>query len=292
MPLALLFIFILSACVKYEAGTPPTTSTPAPVVAEKSAQMTTHTLIFLIESPFQTKIGDTSCGEFSWLADKDWPYQKNEKINIHKSDISLFKTNPAPLDVIESLNVFSEDILPKKIAGEMKIGAIPFMLLSFAKHLSLESDLKITNVVSVKKIAGQFVSTNKTDHCETQASALYGAALSIAMNLRFQTTQDKISFQKKFGDQTPFMSEKILGNDKAISDFLTQRAAEIDFSVAQLGGDVQKTKIFVSQITCSTLHIDDCRKARHSLFEYFFNEELAPPETPSQTNGWVAVQSS
>jgi hypothetical protein len=298
------FALSLTSCVKYEAHSPRIVSPGPEVVIQKSSELNTHTQIFLIDSPVKGQLGKAlhagfeSCERSPQIQWHELVGLKNldtRKSKFLKNDISLNQINPNPFAVIESLNLFSEDILAKKIDGESKIGLIPFMLLNYAKFLEHDSNLKINHVVSIKKFVGTLndVKAASADHrCDHQVveKITYGAAISVALGYVFKAPEDKILFADTFGEIENFSPNKVSPQDKELRKFLVDKKVEINFSVAQIGGSVEKTKKFVSEMSCSIRDLEACEAAQSQLVDYFFTEELAAPTSETQTNGWVSVQ--
>ncbi len=217
------------------------------------------------------------------------------EFSLQKSDLSMYENNPDPLDVIESLNIFSSEVLPRKITGDTSLGATPQMLLQFAKTIYDDSNTKITSVTTFRKTPGAFVATNPTSVRDNVCNAkvvdatLYGAAISVAISIRFQTPSDKKAFQDAFGADNPFVTTNPEFTDLAMSAQLTAAKASVEIDVGQIGGDVAKTKSFMTQISCGIDKLEKCRVGRRDLIENFFKTELKPPVSPQEANGWVPV---
>ncbi len=219
---------------------------------------------------------------------------KNEFI-LQKDDLTLYKNNPDPLEVIESLNLFSPEILPRKISGEMNLGQTPSMLLRYAKTLNDDVNYKITSVTSLSKIPGGFFGENlqavRDNSCKAHlvSGIHYGAALSIALSFKFVKIEDRLQFEKEFGPDLAFSASSNDVKDEKMSIRLKAMNVSIEMNVAQIGGDIEKTKQLLPQLSCHIENLESCREARRKLIEFFFNVELSPPVSPDQANGWMPV---
>ena len=220
---------------------------------------------------------------------------KNE-FSISPLDVSMYRNNPNPLELVESLNIFSADILPKKITGETQRGNTPDMLLRYMKYVNDNSEIKVTGVMSVAKVSGGFhgiqAQNIKNNKCNTQVieGIEYGAAISVAIMIKFQSRKDRNDFESDFGIDSPFsLGDKPEHSDAEMSARLSADKAQIEMSIAEIGGDIDKTRAFVSKISCGVGKLSDCRKARRDIIRYFFDQELQKPTSPDQTNGWIPV---
>ena len=217
------------------------------------------------------------------------------EFSIQKSDLTLYQNNPDPLDVIESLNIFPADILPQKITGNSPFGQTPTMLLRYVKTINDDSNLKITSVTSIKKVSGEFFADQPTSVKDQICSSKviyavhYGTGISVAFILRFQKSEDKKAFQEAFGTNSPFSMANPEFTDLAMSAQLAAAKARIELDIAQIGGDIEKTKTYVAQVSCGIDKLESCREARRNIIDYFFKNELKPPSSPDQPNGWTPV---
>ncbi len=219
---------------------------------------------------------------------------KNE-FSLQRGDFSLYEDNPSPIDVIESLNIFPAEILLQKITRETAVGLTPSMLLRYAKAINDDAHLKITNILSVKKVAGGFygegIHSVRDNPCKTKIinGIHFGAALAVAISFRFQDLKDKLEFQKEFGTDNPFSKQRAEFTDLAMSASLNSKKAMIELNVAQIGGSLEETKKFVAQSSCTIEKLEKCRDIQRAILMHFFNHELKAPTSLDQTNGWAAV---
>ncbi len=304
---ALSFAMSLTSCVKYETHDSNKGSAPPSLVVQKSSELKTHTQIFLIDSPLaKAQLGKALHAGFEacetsptlfWQDANEQKHLRPQKSKTPKNEFSLKEVNPNPFALIESLNLFSEDILPQKIDGASQIGAIPYMLLNYAQFMERESNRKISYVVSSKKIAGSLIDTapqSADQVCENHLikSITFGAALSASLGLIFRNEADRNLFVDTFGETEIFLGSKTLTQEETMTKFLIDKSVEINFSVAQLGGDVEKTKKFVSEMSCSVQNLDACRLAQKQIFAQFYAQEQPSPLTRLNSNGWTPVQIS
>ena len=142
----------LSACARSEQGA--FTGGSGGVNSYSHAVFQTKT--FFVNPPINLKMGDEignaahkSCAQFTnfvWVPNMSTPpsqvktlpgelEEKNQttdkssrlkrrsrvsknEFSLTPEDISMYENNPQPLDVLESLNIFSSDILPKHVDGK------------------------------------------------------------------------------------------------------------------------------------------------------------------------------
>ena len=229
------------------------------------------------------------------LAANKGRHQAQTEFSLQKIDLSLFQYNPSPVSVVESLNLFSPEVMPQKITGETSVGLTPSMLLRYAKTVNDDSQLKITNVTSFKKLPGGFygqhLQSAKDHACNKKiVNALHlGAGISVAISLKFLTADDRIAFQNEFGVEvlSPKPNQEL--NDASLSAKLKSMKASIEIDIGQIGGSIEETKKTLAQNSCTIDQLDRCRLLRKKVLKQFFYEQLRPPTSLDQTNGWVPV---
>lgn len=239
-------------------------------------------------------------------------YRWHDKRHFDSDSFSLVKNNPTAFELLNSMNVFSENIMPHDITPETKIGSPPMMLLEYI-HDSLmignstqnsqstsilkpRPDLTINSYFVKKSKAGEFrLHDFERMRFTSQCSRFvihhmsYGAFLSVNLKLIFANQDIKTRFLSAYGESAPFVGNYTKAQLKQMSDSLRNTNTKMQIQIAQLGGDAQATQKLLYKYHCRSTELDQCLDLTNNLFEDFFKNQLGNIQSTTLTSGWAKV---